>query len=75
VRLRHGRDDHPHLSEDAVTDAEVGRICHEEHGPPFDGISNVPGLEFGTRERATGIEPAFSARERVREASSQGADL
>ena len=44
-------------------DVKDGRICHEEYRPPFDDIFNVPEFEYGTRERATGIEPAFSAWE------------
>ncbi|MHB1599727.1 MAG: hypothetical protein ACYCXY_12770 [Acidimicrobiales bacterium] len=39
-------------------DVKDGRICHEEYRPPFDDIFNVPGFDDGTRERATGIEPA-----------------
>ena len=44
-------------------DVRDGRLCHEEYCPPFDDIFNVPEFEYGTRERATGIEPAFSAWE------------
>ncbi len=39
-------------------DVRDGRIGDEEHRPPFDDIFNVPEPEYGTRERATGIEPA-----------------
>ena len=41
--------------------------------PSADALTGSSSTKF--RERATGIEPAFSAWERVREASSQGADL
>jgi dCTP deaminase len=44
-------------------EVQDGRLCHEEYRPPFDDIFNVSGFEYGTRERATGIEPAFSAWE------------
>jgi len=44
-------------------DVKDGRICREEYRPSFDDIFNVPEFEYGTRERATGIEPAFSAWE------------
>jgi hypothetical protein len=44
-------------------DMRDGRHCHPEHRPPFDDIFNVPEFEYGTPERATGIEPAFSAWE------------
>ena len=39
-------------------DVRDGRLCHEEYQPPFDGISNMPEFEYGTRERTTGFEPA-----------------
>jgi len=42
-------------------DVKDGRICHEEYRPPFDDIFNVPEFDCGTRERATGIEPALPA--------------
>ena len=44
-------------------DVKEGRSCHEEYRPPFDDIFDVPGFEYATRERATGIEPASSAWE------------
>ena len=50
-------------------DLKDGRICHEEYRPPFDDIFNVPEFEYETRERATGIEPAFSAWEALGAAS------
>ena len=35
-----------------------GRLCHEQYRPPFDGVFNVSGFEYGTRVEVAGIEPA-----------------
>ncbi len=39
-------------------DVKGGRLCHEQHRPPFDGVFTVPELEYGTRVEVAGIEPA-----------------
>ena len=30
-------------------DVKGGRLCQEQYRPPFDGVFNVSGFEYGTR--------------------------
>ncbi len=41
-------------------DVKGGRLCHEQHRPPFDGVFTVSEFEYGTQVEVAGIEPASS---------------
>ncbi len=41
-------------------DVKGGRLCHEQHRSPFDGVFTVSEFEYGTRVEVKGLEPSAS---------------